>query len=142
MALWHAFCHSAGIPNFPATPEHVSACLAHIASVNQSLSTVENVYAALSHEQRRRGLPASTSSPATALLMRAIRHKLSRPRRSVQPLTPAMLRHFLDHLYQPAHGLNGLRYPFCLCSDCLLYFEHFIFCEQLTFKLNCLSFSN
>jgi hypothetical protein len=107
---WSSFCVSAGVPKFPAAPDHVAACLATLASETLSVSAVEGVYAAISHAHRCRNLPSPTSAPAIALLMRSVRHHFQKPRCPAKPLRMDVLRAFLRHLYQPSHGEDGLRY--------------------------------
>jgi len=107
---WSSFCVSAGVPEFPAAPDHDAACLATIASETLSVSAVEGVYAAISHAHRRRNLPSPTLAPAIALLMRSVRRHFQKPRCPAKPLRMDVLRAFLRHLFQPSHGEDGLRY--------------------------------
>jgi hypothetical protein len=107
---WIKFCDLAQVSPLPATTEHVCACLAQLASETHSVATVESVYASISYMHRSHNLNSPTSGPAVALLMRSIRRQFQKPRRVVKPLTLNMLRTMLDHLYQPSHGSDGLRY--------------------------------
>ncbi len=113
-ARWTNFCSLAGVSPLPASADHVSACLAILASETRSVSTVEAVCAAISHAHHCLNLESPTSGPAVSLLMRSVRRRFMKPVRSVKPLTSEMLRAMLDHLYQPSHGHDGLDAPLVL----------------------------
>jgi hypothetical protein len=113
-ARWTNFCSLTGVSPLPASAAHVSACLATLASETRSVSTVEAVYAAISHAHHCLNLKSPTSGPAVSLLMRSIRRRFKKPVSSVKPLTSEMLRAMLDHLYQPSHGHDGLDAPLVL----------------------------
>jgi hypothetical protein len=93
---WLDFCASSGLSPLAATSDHVTACLALVASSSESVSSVEAVYASISHEYRSRNLPPPTSGPVVGLLMRGIRARFGKLRRPVSPLTSAMIRRFFD----------------------------------------------
>jgi len=112
---WKRFSSNCNIPALPADPRHVAACLALVASETQSVSAVEGVYAAISHEHRLRGLPSPTGSPVIALLMRSVRRNFGKPTCQVKPLNPVMIREMVDYLRMPEHGPSAIRYIFC-CS--------------------------
>ncbi len=125
---WSSFCVSAGVPEFPAAPDHIAACLATVASETLSVSAVEGVYAAISHAHRRRNLPSPTSAPAIALLMRSVRRRFQKPRCPAKPLRMEVLRAFLRHLFQPSHGEDGLRYDLFMNRS-----EKFVSVSHLSF---------
>ena len=67
---------------------------------SQSVSMVEKLCCAISHEHKKLFLPSPTDHPSIRLIMRAIRRKFSQPRRAVEPLTPAHLLAMNRHLAQ------------------------------------------
>jgi hypothetical protein len=104
---WTDFCQKAKVRPFPAASEHVLSGLAHVVKETQTLSTVEAVYASISHFHRSRGLPPPTANPAIDLLMRSVRRDLGRPTRSVKPLTLEIVQQMIDHLSQQEKGTQG-----------------------------------
>ena len=95
----------------PATVQHVSACVAYVASTTASASSAEKVAASISFEHRRRFEISPTSHPSFTLLMKSIRKNYSSPRQPKSPITKEMIRQFLDHLYGDPHGRDGQLAP-------------------------------
>jgi len=95
---WENFCKAADVSPLPAQPDHLSACLAVVASETHSVSAVEAIYAAVAHRHKLEGYEPPTQNPALCLLLRSIRRKFGKPRCQVKPITDAMLRQMIDYL--------------------------------------------
>lgn len=98
--LWHyhEFCRELGQEPYPGNPKTIGACLSLRAKKSQSVSMVDKLYCAVSHEHKKRFLDSPTDHPSVRLLMRSIRRHLAQPRCPVAPLTPAHLLSMNQHL--------------------------------------------
>lgn len=89
---YHQFCEGAKTTPYPGDPKIVGACLSLRAKNSNSVSMVDKLYSAISHEHKKRFLISPTEHPTIRLLMKAIRRQLARPRQPVAPLKPEHLQ--------------------------------------------------
>jgi hypothetical protein len=108
---WQNYCRLTNCSELPAAVKDVSNCVSYVASTTLSFSTAERLAAAISFEHRRNFLVFPTTSASYSLLMKSIKKQFSVPRSPKLPLTKAMIHQFLDHLYQPAFGIDGQHAP-------------------------------
>jgi hypothetical protein len=104
---WITFCAENHLTEIPAQPNFVACCIARVAAETGSISAADKLAAAIAFEHRSRFLPSPTSHESFKLLMSSIRRRHSSERKPAEPLTLAMLRRMIDHLFSSAHGRDG-----------------------------------
>ena len=108
------FCEENSLTELPASAHDLASCVAKVASETRSVSAAETLASSVAYEHRRRFLPSPTAHDSFRMLMQSVRKNLAQPRQPAEPFTPMMIRRFLDHLYAPAHGRDGLLADLCL----------------------------
>ena len=104
---YEKFCAENKLVALPGEPRFVIACVALVASQTQSVSACDTLAASISFEHHKLMMPSPTIHPTFKLLMRSIRQTFAVPRNPATPLTSALLRIMIDHLFCATHGLNG-----------------------------------
>lgn len=119
------------ITEFPIKDLHMALYLQHLASIQGSLSAVEEAYNALSWLHRVACQDPFTNSPILQSTLDGLRRQLAAPRRKKEPVTIEML--------QKLAGDIG-RFPSLaqsrLLTICLLSFAGFLRYDEIT-KLRC-----
>ena len=106
--MWHYenFCEKSNVQAYPGEAKVLGACLSLRANSSQSVSMVEKLHAAVSHEHKLKFLPSPTEHPTIKLLMRSIRRKYTKPRNPVKPLELVHLRKLNQHLASSDNSTN------------------------------------
>jgi hypothetical protein len=104
---WKNFCSENGLQEYPASVEHVSSCIAIVASKTRSVATVESLSSAIAYEHRKRFLPSPTLHETFRLLIRSIKRNFAVDRKTAEPITRELMDNLIDYLFQEKHGVNG-----------------------------------
>jgi hypothetical protein len=107
--IWIDFCAENGLNEFDAGHESVASCLSLVMSESGSISKVSMLSAAIANEHRIRMKISPTTHESISKLFRGFHLCHSKTRNPVLPITDDILRRLMNHLYQPAHGRDGLK---------------------------------
>jgi len=108
---WTDFCSENGLQEYPASVEHVSSCVAIVASKTRSVAIVESLASAIAYEHRKHFLPSPTMHETFRLLMRSIKKNFSGDRKTAEPISRQLMDDLIDYLFQESHGDNAALAP-------------------------------
>jgi hypothetical protein len=106
---WKKFCSENGLQEYPASVEHISSCVAIVASETRSVGIVENLASAIAYEHRKHYLPSPTLHESFRLLIRSVKRNFAGDRKTAEPISRRLMDDLIDYLFQEQHGTNGTR---------------------------------